>query len=303
MLNDSRAILWLNLAALLWAGNMLLGHFLGSYVGPWFIVAARTLVGSLIFWGFMRLRGITGLVAKIRSWPLVVAASLSGVIGFQVLLYLGLRHTSSINAGLINALTPLTTACLSALFLREALNRHQSTAAAITVLGVGWILTRGELSTLYQLSFNGGDLLVLAAVLAWSLYGIFGQHLMRDLGVLEATAIGLYVAPLFAVPAALWEGTQQITPQLNGAVVLALAFICIGPTVLALLWWNRGVQLIGPTRAALYTNMIPVYVIVLSAAILDDVITRAHLIGGTLVLGGSLYGGLHAALASQRAVN
>lgn len=294
-----KAALLLNLAGLFWAGNLIAGSVLRDYVGPGFIVASRAVAGSVIFILVIQFGGRRDILRGIKSWRLLALMSLSGVLGFQLFLYLGLRYTTVINAGLINALTPLATAMLSAILLREHLQRSQWLAAAITVLGVGWILSAGDLSLLLALDLNIGDLLMLLAVLSWSIYGVAGRRVMLTMSALETTAIGLFLSVIPALLLATAEGFYFIKPEVNGMVVAILAFVCIGPTVLSLFWWNRGVQLIGPSQAALYLNVIPVYAIVLAVVLLDATLSRSDIIGACLVLVGSLYGGLAAVMGKR----
>jgi len=119
------------------------------------------------------------------------------------------------------------------------------------------------------------------------------------MSALETTAIGLFLSVIPALSLATVEGFYFIKPEVNGMVVAILAFVCIGPTVLSLFWWNRGVQLIGPSQAALYLNVIPVYAIVLAVVLLDATLSRSDIIGACLVLVGSLYGGLAAVMGKR----
>ncbi len=294
-----KATLLLNLAGLFWAGNLIAGSLLSDYIGPGFIVASRAVAGSVIFIIVIRLGGQGDILKGVKSWPLLILMSLSGVLGFQLFLYFGLRYTTPINAGLMNALTPLATALLSAIFLREQLHRSQWLAAAITVVGVGWILSGGVLSDLLSLELNIGDILILLAVLSWSIYGMAGRRVMRTMSALETTAIGLFLSVIPALLLATVEGFFFIKPQISVLVIAVLAFVCIGPTVLSLFWWNRGVQLIGPSHASLYLNVIPVYAIVLAVFLLDARLSSSDIIGACLVLGGSLYGGFSAVMGAR----
>jgi drug/metabolite transporter (DMT)-like permease len=117
---------------------------------------------------------------------------------------------------------------------------------------------------------------------------------MFTMSAMETTAIGLFLSIIPALLLATVEGFFFIKPEINALVIAVLAFVCIGPTVLSLFWWNRGVQLIGASHASLYLNLIPVYAIVLAVLLLDATVSGSDLIGASLVLGGSLYGGFSA---------
>ena len=288
-----KALILLNTTCLLWAGNILFGRLLSEFVGPLFIVAVRCAVGSLIFVVVIWLFGRRDLLRRVSNWPTIILMGLCGVILFQVLFYYGLRYTSMLNASIINSFIPIATALLAMLFFGTSLKRNQWIAALVTIVGIAWIMSEGDFAALLQFRFNIGDWLVLGAVFAWALYGVIGKGLMQEgeLSAMEFTALGLFVSLLPILPLALWEA-RVIPIEINSFVILALTFICIGPTVLCLFWWNRGVQLIGPAHAAIYMNLIPIYVVILSYFFAGETIEWYHLGGGTLVVGASFYLGV-----------
>ncbi len=100
----------LNTAGLLWGGNMILGHYLADFIGPWSIISTRLLIGGSIFLLLLMQTGEIKKIKHIANWRVVIVLAITGVIGFQSLLYYGLRLTTATNAGLLNSLTPLLTA-------------------------------------------------------------------------------------------------------------------------------------------------------------------------------------------------
>ena len=97
------------------------------------------------------------------------------------------------------------------------------------------------------------------------------------------------------VPLGLYEVNYLIKPVINTNVIMAAIFIGVGPTVLSLLLWNKGVMIIGPARASLFLNMVPIYVIVLSSYLLNETLYSYQIIGMVLIIGGSLYANRQAA--------
>ena len=295
-----KAIILLNATCLLWAGNILFGRLLREFIGPMFIVAVRSLVGALVFGLIIWFFGRRDVLRRVSNWPVIVLMGLCGVIFFQVLFYYGLRYTTMLNASIINSFIPIATALLAMLFFGSSLQRHQWLAALVTIIGIGWIMSAGDINTLLQLRFNLGDCLILGSVFSWALYGVLGKRMMGegDLSAMEFTALGMFVAAIPILPMAFWEA-RVIPPEINQFVIFALIFICIGPTILCMFWWNRGVQLIGPAHAAIYMNLIPVYVVILSYFFVGEAFGWHHLGGGTLVVGASLYLGVSAIRGGQ----
>lgn len=295
-----KALLLLNSTCLLWAGNILFGRLLRDFIGPMFIVAVRSLVGALVFGFIIWFFGRRDLLRRVSNWPVIVLMGLCGVILFQVLFYYGLRYTTMLNASIINSFIPIATALLAKLFFGNSLSAKQWLAALLTIVGIGWIMSAGNINTLLQLRFNLGDCLVLGSVFSWALYSIMGKQMMGEgqLSAMEVTALGMFIAALPILPLAFWEA-RTLTPEVNQFVVFALVFICIGPTILCLFWWNRGVQMIGPAHASIYMNLIPVYVVILSYFFVGESFGWHHLGGGILVVGASLYLGISAIREGQ----
>ena len=201
-----------------------------------------------------------------------------------MLQYAGLRYTSAVNAGLVNATGPLLTLGLSRALLGQPLRRVQAWGALLSLVGVYFVLGAGSWS---GAGFNRGDLLVLAAVTMWSLYSISGRAALRAGGTLWVTALSTAAAlPLLAVPA-VWECFAS-PPRLQASLFLALAYIGVGPSFLAFLAWNEGVRLAGPRGAMAFYNTLPLYATVLATLFLGERPGLPQLVGGALVVAGCL---------------
>jgi len=281
----------LNIAGLLWGGNMILGRYLADFLGPWSIVSTRLVIGGSIFILLLVQTGELKKIKHITNWWTFIALAVTGVIGFQSLLYYGLRLTTSTNAGLLNSLTPLLTAFMAAVFLKEKLNYHHWVAAIITIFGLLFILSEGDLTNLLQLNFNQGDLLVMAAMVSWVVYSLIAKKAMLGISPLLLTALGVLLSLVVVIPLGVYEANVIQAPDLTVNAFWALMFISTGPTVLSLLFWNKGMKVIGPSRASLFLNTVPVYVIIINAVFLGVMPYQYQIIGMVLIFAGSFYAG------------
>ena len=284
-----KALVYLNVASILWGGNVFLGSYLKDFLGPWSIMSVRMVIGSLIFLFLLHksdhLKGLT----RFLSWKEVLLIALSGTVAYQASVYFGLRYTTAINVGLINSLAPIAVAFAAAFYLKEKLGRQHWIAAFASVIGLVFILCQGSLESLYALSFNKGDLFILGSIFIWALYSVAAKLAMAKVSPLVVTALGILLSTFIVLPLGLYEANYLIKPVINAEVIMAVIFIGVGPTVLSLLFWNKGVMVIGPARASLFLNMVPIYVIVLSSLLLDEMLHSYQLIGMVLIIGGSLY--------------
>jgi len=286
-----KAVMLLNIAGLLWGGNMILGRYLADFLGPWSIVSTRLVIGGSIFILLLVQTGELKKIKHITNWWTFIALAVTGVIGFQSLLYYGLRLTTSTNAGLLNSLTPLLTAFMAAVFLKEKLNYHHWVAAIITIFGLLFILSEGDLTNLLQLNFNQGDLLVMAAMVSWVVYSLIAKKAMLGISPLLLTALGVLLSLVGVIPLGVYEANVIQAPDLTVNAFWALMFISTGPTVLSLLFWNKGMKVIGPSRASLFLNTVPVYVIIINAVFLGVMPYQYQIIGMVLIFAGSFYAG------------
>ncbi len=293
------AYLLVNLATLLWAGNITLGRALAGQVGPLRLTAARVTIAGLLFVLLFARRSAVGgqsgggLPAAERrlgrDWPLLLGMALTGVLGFPVLLYLALQYTTASNASLINGAGPLMTALLAAWLLREKLHANQIAGALVSLAGVAFIIGGNGFGANRGSAPNIGDLIMVVNVALWGLYSVMGRVATRRRSTVSATAFSTWLALPFLWPLALLESRQAPLP-LTGELLLAMLFIGVFPAFVSFLAWNEGIRRVGPTRAMAFYNMLPVFGAVLGALFLDEMLGVAQIAGGALVIGGGLIG-------------
>src|SRR4051812_6534909 len=177
-----RPYLLLALANLFWAGNWVLGRALRDAFNPITLNFWRWAIAALILLPFAlpQLAGKGPLLR--RHAGLFAALTLTGVVLFQSLVYLGLRSTTTVNAVLLNCTGPLFMLLCSWLLERERATAGQVAGMLISFAGVAVILSRGELADLLGLRFHAGDAWILLAMPIWGVYSVLLKRWPRDLG-------------------------------------------------------------------------------------------------------------------------
>ncbi len=279
------AYIFVNLSCLIWASNFALGRVLREEIEPLMLTASRFVVASLFYAVILGRSAVKERLLS-RGWALLIAMTLTGVVGFPVLLYRGLQLTTATDAVLINATGPLMTAILAAIVLRERLFPRHVLGGLISFFGVALIVSGGSFERLRQWHVNVGDLYVLLAVVLWGLYSVISRRVTRSHSVFSVTAISTWMAlPLFFGAAA--AGWQPIPTHWSWHLLLAIVYIGIFPSGVAFLSWNEGVRRVGPNRAMVFYNMLPVYGSILGVILLGETFGAEHFIGGCLILSGS----------------
>jgi drug/metabolite transporter (DMT)-like permease len=276
-----------NLATLTWASNMTLGRWLRDDIGPLTLAAARFLIASSFLVLLLQRQPPEQRRLGKDRW-LVVGMALSGVVVFTPTLYLGLQHTTTVNATLINGMGPLITGVLAALLIGERMSGRQIGGAVLGLMGVIVLISGGRIRFCQALGGSTGDLIVLGAVTLWALYSVLGRRVMRHRSALSASAFSAILGLPLLLLAAIWE-MQTTGPPVSPRLVLPLLYIGVAPGVVGFLSWNAGVRRLGASGAMVFYNTLPLYGALLGYLFLGEAIGLSHLLGGGLIVGGGLW--------------
>lgn len=296
-----RAFLWVNLSCLCWAGNLAAGRLLRDLIGPGLLVCLRTLLAVILLAAIARVfiprSGTAADPAPPRRWGLLVLMAATGIVGYQGLLYQALHTTGAFNAALINALAPLVTALLAWAVHGTRMSAATYAGILLSIIGVVVILSGGDLGRVLALRFVIGDLLILIAVLLWAVYSLAGRKVMQQGSVIGTTALATGLALPLSLPWALIEhswASVEWTASLWGGLI----YVAVFASVVAMLAWNRAVDMAGPVHAAAAMNMMPLYALASSVFLLHESFHLYQGVGGMMVIAGCLW----ATLGPKRAV-
>lgn len=271
---DLRVVLYLLLAALLWAGNAIVGRLLVGEISPLLLSTVRCLVAVLVLLPF----GVSVLKAKSDLWinkKRFLLLGLFGVGGYNMLLYLAIQTSTPINVTLIGASMPIWMLLIGAMFFGIRPNLYQVIGAFISILGVCIVLSRGDWLAILEVQFVYGDLLMVLATVLWAFYSWMltspGKSTERSWSwndfLLAQVFVGLIWSSVFTVGE--WQGGyMHLQPSL--LVALLILYVAIGPSLIAYRCWGLGVAKAGPTVAAFFANFIPLFTAILSTLILGE---------------------------------
>lgn len=272
----------LPLAVLFWAGNIVIGRAIHGTFPPIALTFWRWVLAFLIALPFTWRRLKVDLPALKAAWPILLALSVLGISTYNALGYKGLATTTAINAALLqSAMSPLVVLFGFVLF-RERAAATQLLGVAVSILGVMWIVAQGSGRTLIHLRLNIGDLLLLAALASYALYTVLlrKKPAVHPLSLLASTFLvgSLILLPFYGAELASGERIQPGLPAAG-----ALLYVAVFPSLVAYLFFVRGVEVIGAARAGQFVHLMPVFAPVLAMIFLGERLHLFHLVGAAII--------------------
>lgn len=276
------ALLSLLGATLFWAGNYVVGAGAVHSIDPLSLVFLRWAIA------LVPLLLIAQLVEKpcwrsvAAAWPWLLALSVCGLLGYNLLLYFALEHTDAFNASLINAFNPALITLAAAVFLRERLTPMAGAGVVMALAGVLIVISGGNVGRLATAGFGTGEVLMVGAVVVWTAYTVVGR-LAPKIPPITATAVQAAVAVALLAPVRFATGALAFPG--TGSALASLLFIAIFPSVLSYVLWNRALTVLPAAGAGVFLNLITVFTAVLTI-LAGQVHTAAQFVGGAIVVGG-----------------
>lgn len=280
------ALLVIMLPPLLWAGNFVVGRAIRHDITPGALVFLRHLLALLCLLPFCWRHMRRDASAYWHHRWFLLRTALTGMVLFNLLIYLGLQSTAATNALLFNSAIPVLIALLALAFFRERTSSRQLLGLAVSLCGVLTIVSRGEWQALVQLQFSRGDLFVLAGVASFALYSIWLRDLPAGLHRISVVCMQMLVATVLLLPVFVWSVATQGFAPWHGSTALGVAYVALGSSVVATLFYAAAVRRFGPVQAGLSIHLTPLFGALLSALFLGESVLRYHWLGMLLILGG-----------------
>ncbi|HSV92075.1 MAG TPA: DMT family transporter [Desulfobacterales bacterium] len=273
------------LTAVFWGGTFIAGRLLTEHAGPFAGSFLRFAVAGVLL-VLVTLRSENGLPAPPRRHlPVLLLMGLTGIFGYNFFFLTGLKTVEAGRASIIIACNPIVIALAAALLFRERLNAFKLAGILISILGAVAVITRGSLDRVLDGGgFGWGELCILGCVGCWVAYSLLGKVVMADLSPLVAVTYSSVVGTLLLLPAALAEGLPLA--DYAPAAWAAAAYLGVFGTVLGFVWYYQGIRRVGPVRAGLFINFVPISAVLMAFLFLGEPLTASLLVETVMVSAG-----------------
>jgi drug/metabolite transporter (DMT)-like permease len=287
---SARTIFLLTLPPLLWAGNAIVGRLVHDQLPPVLLNFLRWSIALVI------LLPLAGPVFRRQAglwkyWKTYAMLGLLGIGMYNALQYMALQSSTPINVTLVASGMPVWMMLTGWLFFGVPVSRRQVAGAVLSIAGVLLVLARGEWRHVLELRLVAGDLFMILATIAWSVYSWMLTRATEPAGIRAHWASFLLAQVAFGV---LWSGGFALGEQALGAIPVqwswplaaALLYVSAGPAVIAFGCWGAGVRAAGPSLGAFFVNLTPLFTALLSSAFLGEAPHGYHVAAFALIVGG-----------------
>lgn len=281
-----RVYLSLVITMALWGGTFITGRDLANHMTPYTAAFLRFAVASVCMLALVR--RYEGALPKLQRREILPVALLgmSGVFAYNILFFIGLKTVPAGRAAVIVASNPVVIALLASLLFKERLTRVRLCGIFLSISGAIVVISRGAPLSLLQGGLSTGDLAIIGCVASWVTYSLAGKVTMHRLSPHVAVTYSCLVGtPMLLIPALL---TGELTQVMNFPPLAYVDVLYMGVfgTVVGFTWYYKGVKQIGPGRASVFINLVPVFAVIFAFFFLDEGINATLLMGGALVVCG-----------------
>lgn len=274
------------LTAIFWGGTFIAGRAIADNVSPFSAAFIRFAIASVPLLFLLARMEKKHPIRQFNQFCYLLLLGLTGVFAYNLFFFKGLSLIHAGRASLIIANNPIFIAIFSFFLFKEVMNRTKIIGILMSVSGAIIAISRGNLKILFTENLGPGEFYIFLAVLSWVTYSIAGKRAMQDFSALEAVTYASVMGAILLLPAALAEGMVGDIGQYSLINWICLFYLGIFGTVLGFVWYYEGIELLGPSKAGLYINFVPIAAIVLAYLFLAEPITASLLVGAFLVSAG-----------------
>lgn len=279
------AYLSLIIATLAWGGNAVAGKLAVGHVSPMMLTFWRWFFAAAIIFAISMPQIIKDWPVVKKNLPILIFLGVMGYVVFNAAIYTAVNYTTAINVTVEQVLIPMLIFAMNFVLFRMKVSWAQALGFTLTLVGGIITAVHGDFRALLTLTVNLGDAIMMIAVLCYAIYTV-ALRWRPPINWRTLMAVPALAALVFSMPLVFWEysADRLVWPDSTGWIIVL--YTGIFPSLVAQTLYIVGVEKIGPNRAGLFINLIPVFGMLLSVAIIGEELQFFHVVALGLALGG-----------------
>ena len=286
-------ILFAILAAIIWSGNFIVARGVIHQIPPFTLAFCRWLSAAIIICPLALQKFSNEKATVLNHWKYLFWVALTGITLFNSLIYIAGHYSPAVNLALIGTTSsPVFAIILAAIFLQEKIRPLRIIGLLICISGLVLLLSGGSFERLVRFQFSVGDWWILLGALCFAIYNTLVRKKPANITAVNFLFVIFTLGTILLVPFFIWEILHSDPVAWNANLLWIILYLGLGTSVIAYLLWNAAIAKLGSARTALFGNLIPIFSTLEAVLILEEKITRIHIVSGLLVVAGLLIANL-----------
>ncbi|MGB3366830.1 MAG: DMT family transporter [Acidaminobacteraceae bacterium] len=273
----------MTMSAFFWSGAFIAGKVSVLYFTPVQATFYRFTFASIIIFTVLKIKEPENVKINKSQIKMAMTLGIVGMIGYHLLFFEALKHTTASNASMIAAMNPMLTALFSSLMVSEKLGLRKISFLALAFLGVILTITNWNIDIILSMQFNIGDLIMMLAVTCWALYAILVKKFMPNFSPLQLSTYSFISCAVLLIPFYAYQGLDHIA-GVSARGWLSVLYMAIFATVIGYLIQQISIKKIGASATSIFINLVPIFSIILAFLILGESLSTVKLASGFIII-------------------
>tara|TARA_B100000401_G_scaffold71941_1_gene44053 strand:- start:616 stop:1515 length:900 start_codon:yes stop_codon:yes gene_type:complete len=285
--NNTKAYLFLTLAALFWSGNFIVGKAASTYeIPPFSLNFYRWFFAFLILFPFTYKEVINKKDYVFENLGLFIILGITSITIFNSIVYYSLYYTQVISGILMISTIPVWILFFASFLKIEKTNLFQIFGVILSLTGVLFIVTKADIQLIKELEFNKGDLSMVIGMLSWAIYSALLRKKTHPISQLALLEIIIICGFIFLVPIYFIEMSFGNKIVLGLPFILTLGYVVLFPGIFAFLFWIKGIDIIGANRSGVFLHLMTIFGALMAIVILGEKFMFYHFLGAIFIIAG-----------------
>jgi len=285
--NNTKAYLFLTLAALFWSGNFIVGKAASTFeIPPFSLNFYRWFFAFLILFPFTYKEVINKKDYVFENLGLFIILGITSITIFNSIVYYSLYYTQVISGILMISTIPVWILFFASFLKIEKTNLFQILGVILSLTGVLFIVTKADIQLIKELEFNKGDLSMVIGMLSWAIYSALLRKKTHPISQLALLEIIIICGFIFLVPIYFIEMSFGNKIVLGLPFILTLGYVVLFPGIFAFLFWIKGIDIIGANRSGVFLHLMTIFGALMAIIILGEKFMFYHFLGAIFIIAG-----------------
>jgi len=274
------------LSQILFGSNQIMARFIQGEVPPIGLSFWRWVLATLIILPFTYKKLLSYAPTLYREWKIYLAAAFCLIVLGNTTIYIALNYTTAINGAIVSSVQPAFTFALSWFFYREFVSKSQIAGAIVATLGVLYIISKGDINVLINLSPNPGDIWMIISVVGFSLYAVLLKKIPDQVPAIITLNVIQFLGILLLAPLYIWETYYVQAIEFNQITVFSIIWAAVFVAIGALGLWNYTNKKLGANKASGTIHLRLIAITFMAVVLLDESLRIYHFIAFAIIMMG-----------------